>query len=414
MKKNKMKKNLLIFSLLSITINYAQTLNPTVSINSAGSADAFKGGYTFAYATSGTPWNGSLISFGGFANQYDTQFSANYASSKISFRTRNGDFNNGVGKWNDWQELATKGSNEFIGNQIINGKLLLGQNLSQDKEKFYLKGGHNSTTFMMHADNGGSAHAYLSLWASEPQLTYDGVGIGNNIRTNLVNNIALTRVDESRGASYIRLLSSEINFNILPVSGEGKKHFLINSKGVLTNGEIRANEGNLLSVRSNDEGGALDLVNVLKTGSLAKQWTIYNMSGHYGNGLQFWNYAADGSKSGVKLKISDEGDMALYGKLEAKEIKVTTSPTADFVFEESYNLPSLESVEQYIKEKKHLPEIASAKEMEKDGVNVGEFQIKLLQKIEELTLYTIEQNKQLNDQNAEIQRLKLEIQLLKK
>ena len=52
--------------------------------------------------------------------------------------------------------------------------------------------------------------------------------------------------------------------------------------------------------------------------------------------------------------------------------------------------------------------------MEKDGVNVGEFQIKLLQKIEELTLYTIEQNKQLNDQNAEIQRLKLEIQLLKK
>ncbi|WP_426475645.1 hypothetical protein [Chryseobacterium balustinum] len=52
-------------------------------------------------------------------------------------------------------------------------------------------------------------------------------------------------------------------------------------------------------------------------------------------------------------------------------------------------------MEKHIKEKKHLPEIASAKQMEKEGVNVGEFQIKLLQKIEELTLYTIEQNKRI-------------------
>jgi hypothetical protein len=50
-----------------------------------------------------------------------------------------------------------------------------------------------------------------------------------------------------------------------------------------------------------------------------------------------------------------------------------------------------------IKDKRHLPEIASAKEMQKEGVNIGEFQIKLLQKIEELTLYTIEQQKAIND-----------------
>lgn len=85
------------------------------------------------------------------------------------------------------------------------------------------------------------------------------------------------------------------------------------------------------------------------------------------------------------------------GKLEAKEVKVTTTPTADFVFEEDYKLPKLEEVEKHIKEKKHLPEIASAEEMEKDGVNVGEFQIKLLQKIEELTLYSIEQNKRIKN-----------------
>ncbi|MEJ5052572.1 hypothetical protein WH221_22290 [Chryseobacterium culicis] len=105
------------------------------------------------------------------------------------------------------------------------------------------------------------------------------------------------------------------------------------------------------------------------------------------------------------MKISPTGNALLQGKLEAKELKVTLTPTADFVFEESYNLPNLEEVAKHIKEKKHLPEIASAKEMEKEGVNIGEFQIKLLQKIEELTLYVIEQNKQLKKQAEEIEEL---------
>ena len=94
------------------------------------------------------------------------------------------------------------------------------------------------------------------------------------------------------------------------------------------------------------------------------------------------------------------------GKLEAKEVKVTATPTADFVFQEDYPLPKLEDVERHIKEKRHLPEIASAKQMEEEGVNVGEFQIKLLQKIEELTLYSIEQNKRLEQQAKEIENLK--------
>ena len=98
--------------------------------------------------------------------------------------------------------------------------------------------------------------------------------------------------------------------------------------------------------------------------------------------------------------------MALYGKFEAKEIKVTLTPTADFVFEEKYHLPKLEEVEKYVKEKKHLPEIASAKEMEKEGVNVGEFQIKLLQKIEELTLYLIEQKKEIQNLKSENKEIK--------
>lgn len=103
------------------------------------------------------------------------------------------------------------------------------------------------------------------------------------------------------------------------------------------------------------------------------------------------------------------GNVKIGAKLEAKEIKVTTTPTADFVFEEDYKLPKLEDVETHIKAKKHLPEIASAKDMNRNGVNIGEFQIQLLKKIEELTLYSIEQNKQLKKQSLQIEILQEKI-----
>lgn len=126
-----------------------------------------------------------------------------------------------------------------------------------------------------------------------------------------------------------------------------------------------------------------------------------------GCGIRF--FTNNGSAIAERFKIAGNGNASLQGKFEAKEIKVTTTPTADFVFEETYNLPKLEEVEKHIKDKKHLPEIASAKEMEKEGVNVGEFQIKLLQKIEELTLYIIEQDKKNKKLEKEVEQLKKQI-----
>lgn len=81
--------------------------------------------------------------------------------------------------------------------------------------------------------------------------------------------------------------------------------------------------------------------------------------------------------------------LSVNGTIQAKEIKVETFG-ADFVFEEDYELPSLEEVSDHIKEKKHLPGIPSAKEMQENGVGLGDLNIKLLQKIEELTLYVIQ------------------------
>ena len=89
--------------------------------------------------------------------------------------------------------------------------------------------------------------------------------------------------------------------------------------------------------------------------------------------------------------------LTVAGAIGAREIIVDTNMGADFVFESDYNLRSLSEVEQFINENKHLPDIAPAAEMEQNGVNMGEFQIQLLQKIEELTLYIIELKKEIDE-----------------
>lgn len=94
--------------------------------------------------------------------------------------------------------------------------------------------------------------------------------------------------------------------------------------------------------------------------------------------------------------------LTVAGTIGAREIKVTVDAGADFVFENNYDLPSLESVDKFIKENKHLPEIASAKEMQKEGINLSEMNIKLLQKVEELTLYIIDMKKENEKQNDKI------------
>ncbi|UTX48311.1 cell wall anchor protein [Chryseobacterium sp. MA9] len=101
--------------------------------------------------------------------------------------------------------------------------------------------------------------------------------------------------------------------------------------------------------------------------------------------------------------------------IKAEQIKVENPATngwADYVFKKGYKLRSLEDVEKHISEKGHLPNIPSAKEVEKEGINLGEMDAKLLEKIEELTLYSIEQNKQLKSQSEEIKELKAQVQQL--
>ncbi len=139
------------------------------------------------------------------------------------------------------------------------------------------------------------------------------------------------------------------------------------------------------------------------------------------------SFATDGLKQ--RMQINSQGQVGIgttnhdgtdtkltvAGTIHAQEVKVTAGAGgADFVFENDYDLPGIAEVESFIKTNKHLPGIPSADEMITNGIDVGEMQIKLLQKIEELTLYVIELKKENEVMRGDNEEMKVEIENLKR
>jgi len=96
-----------------------------------------------------------------------------------------------------------------------------------------------------------------------------------------------------------------------------------------------------------------------------------------------------------------QSKLAVNGTITAAKVKVVQAGWPDYVFNDSYALPSLQEVEQYINRYHHLPGIASEQDVEKNGVDLGDNQANLLRKVEELTLYVIQQNKELEQLKSE-------------
>jgi hypothetical protein len=84
----------------------------------------------------------------------------------------------------------------------------------------------------------------------------------------------------------------------------------------------------------------------------------------------------------------------------------------DYVFEPAYKLMSIEELQRFVQKEKHLPNVPNAEVIKQKGLNLGEFQMKLLEKIEELTLYTVEQAKANKEQRAALERKDAEIATL--
>jgi len=116
-----------------------------------------------------------------------------------------------------------------------------------------------------------------------------------------------------------------------------------------------------------------------------------------------------GGNVGIGTTIPDQ-KLTVKGKIHAEEVIVDLNvPVADYVFKPTYKLMPLHEVEQFVKTNSHLPEIPSATEITKNGLSMGEMQNKLLQKVEELTLYAIEMRKEINTLKAENKQIKAQL-----
>ncbi len=102
--------------------------------------------------------------------------------------------------------------------------------------------------------------------------------------------------------------------------------------------------------------------------------------------------------------------LSINGKMICEELKVQLDASwPDYVFEKKYKLPTLEDLEASIKKNKHLPGIPTAAQVKKEGIEVGDMQKRLLEKLEELTLYVIEINKENKQLKREVDKLKAAI-----
>ncbi|WP_166923942.1 tail fiber protein [Flavobacterium poyangense] len=140
-------------------------------------------------------------------------------------------------------------------------------------------------------------------------------------------------------------------------------------------------------------------------------------SGQYKNlissiGSSYFN----GGNVGIGTSVPDE-KLTVNGKIHAQEVRIDlASPMTvpDYVFANDYKLKTLKEVESYIKENSHLPEIPSAKEIEKNGLMLAEMNMNLLKKVEELTLYAIEQQKNTEQLTKIIQEQNKRLEVLEK
>ena len=154
-------------------------------------------------------------------------------------------------------------------------------------------------------------------------------------------------------------------------------------------------------------------IDVLSFGTAANaaQSSFFKVSDVSGNSTPF--IVKGNGKVGIGTANPDQS-LTVNGKIHATEVIVDLAIPADYVFKPTYKLMPLHEVEQFVKTNSHLPEIPSAGEITKNGLSMGEMQNKLLQKVEELTLYMIGQQKTIDQQQAQIKELNSKLSKLDK
>ncbi|QEM09135.1 DUF4200 domain-containing protein [Mucilaginibacter rubeus] len=224
---------------------------------------------------------------------------------------------------------------------------------------------------------------YTRLYAQNTFPASGNVGVGTNAPTAPLD----VRGDIKWGPGSTGMLVSDVNGGIElgPVSSTGAVPYFDFHFG----------------------SGTSQDYNVRLQNSANNEFTIQTNSG----GTVF---AVTGSTVGIGTTDTKGYKLGVNGSMIATSVTVKLYGSwADYVFKPTYKLPSLSAVKSYIQQHRHLPEIPSAEEIEKDGLNVGEMNKLLMKKVEELTLYAIENEQKDKEKDKLLTTLQAQIDLLK-
>jgi len=247
-------------------------------------------------------------------------------------------------------------------------------------------------------DNVGTintASVYVDVTSLNDYWSTTG-NVGNNGNTNFVGNVDSVRLGfRTKNIEWLSILPTG-NVGVGTTSPTAQLH---------TTGTVRlaglTSDSTKTRVLVSDTSGNLFY---RSASSLGGHWL-------YSNGTEYDSVdnIAIGTSNPQNYKFAVNGT-AIFTKVKVK----TAGTWPDYVFAKGYHLPDLKELEDYLARYRHLPGIASEAEVQKEGIDVGDNQAALLKKVEELTLYLIDENKALKEQNTKLQDQQRQIDELKK
>ncbi|MBA4198834.1 MAG: hypothetical protein C0459_14905 [Chitinophaga sp.] len=344
----------------------------------------------------------NTISFGqeGGTVKSINYFDGTYNNQYLTFNTHHGGVTIGE------RMRLDRDGNLGIGTSIPNEKLTITGNIHLAAERSEIYGADRNHMIVLRGRQDGTAADETSYYQYGDHVFYTNGPIATQteklrIKANGHIGIGTTNPDATlsiatnspvnSGTSLLGVYNSTGSsnqwFRYFPSLGNGYYNGIVNNgdQGIVfsNDGDPNTNSGSFVIVPHNNIG--LAGIKIFENGNVA-------------------------------IGTNDPGSykLAVEGTIGARKVKVTQSPWADYVFKSNYNLRTLNEVEAYIKTHQHLPDVPSEKEVKADGLDVGETQAMLLRKIEELTLYMIEQQKRIDDQQKENEKQQKEIETLKK
>lgn len=372
--------------------------------------------------------NASVMGTGCSATGHSAVAAGNSASASGDYSTvlgynasASGAYSKAIGRF-----ITASGSNSFVIGSGNSSSTKLTNNIANS---IMFGMGSSTPSMTIRQNSTQNAMAYVGIGTTNPKKEFH---VNGNVMISGSGKALLfaTSGTSSYGNFGIKLTNNGLNF-FLPNNGNPKENLLyIKNNGNIGVGTsdpkqmLHVVEGNILISRvssKNDKApgsvnGSMLFGDVTTTQYPYGSWGIeYLNDNNNGYGLNFWKTTdANGSSINYVLFLCEEGNylgnvgigtskpkhkLSVNGTIQSKEVLVTTlaADWPDFVFNPEYKLTSLHELDKYIESEKHLPGVPSAKEIDEEGIKVGEMNAVLLQKVEELTLYVIELQKQIDE-----------------